>query len=150
MIIEKEMQPLVKMLARDEGYEQFAYDDATGKQVFAPLGKLTIGIGINLQDTGIDYEEALYLLINRIKKFDKLLGSLTFYESLDIVRRYVLINMTFNLGFTGLLSFRKFLGAIESKDYERAQGELLNSKAYRQLPARYGRLAEMILTGKMI
>lgn len=149
-MLDKDMQQIVRLLVDDEGYKQFAYDDLTGKDVTAPVGKLTIGIGINLQDTGIDYDEAVYLLVNRVRKFQLKLAAFPFYKSLDIVRRYVLLNMCFNLGFDGLVKFRKLLACVEVGNYQEAHDEILNSKAARQLPARYGRLAIMMATGKFI
>ena len=63
---DNEKDLLVKLLERDEGFRQFAYDDLTGKEVTAPVGNLSIGIGLNLQQVGIDHDEAVYLLLNRV------------------------------------------------------------------------------------
>lgn len=145
-----EQEILVKMLTEDEGYEEFPYDDATGQPVIAPIGNLTIGIGINLQETGISYDEAVYLLLNRIKRFEEKLLQFNFFENLDIVRRCVLFNMCFNLGYFGLCKFKDMLEAVAAKDYRRAGDEILNSKAARQLPRRYARLASMMRTGTIV
>lgn len=145
-----ESEILVALLKEDEGYEQFAYDDATGKPVIAPVGKLTIGIGINLQETGITFDESVYLLLNRIKGFEQKLSGFNFFDELDIVRRCVLFNICFNVGYGGILKFKNMLDAIAAKDYRRAGDEILNSKAARQLPQRYARLASMMRTGVLI
>ena len=41
------------------------YDDATGKRVRAPVGRLTIGVGINLDD-GLDEHEVDWLERHRL------------------------------------------------------------------------------------
>ena len=62
---------LREMLIRHEGLRLRPYDDATGKQhrTGVPIrGKLTIGVGRNLDDAGITREEALTLLDHDIAK----------------------------------------------------------------------------------
>lgn len=147
MLTKKELKPLLLMLIKDEGYVTYPYDDATGKRVKAPIGNTTIGIGINL-DEGITFDEAEYLCIKRIRAIERELSRLPFYDSLDIVRKYVIINLSFNLGVKGMMGFKKMLAHIENANYKIASDELLNSKAARQLPNRYNRLAKIMTTGK--
>lgn len=63
-------------------------------------GKLTIGVGRNLEDKGISQQEAYELLENDIRECEvQLLTEIPdIYLSLDINRKVVLINMCFNLG----------------------------------------------------
>jgi lysozyme len=46
--------------------------------------------------------------------------------------RLILVDMAFQLGETGLSRFVKFRAAVESKDWQRAADELVNSKWYLQ------------------
>jgi len=74
-------------------------------------GKLTIGIGRNLNDCGISQSEAYIMLINDIMNCEKQLQAKIpdIYNGLDEVRKSVLLNMCFNLGINGLLGFKNTL-----------------------------------------
>jgi len=144
-----EMDACVKMLVKDEGFKPHVYDDSTGKRVKSERGNFTIGVGINLEQ-GISYDEAIYLLTNRIDNIVNSLSVLTFYDKLSLVRRLVLINLAFNNGIVGLHMFKKTLAAIEAGEFEEAANEILDSKAARELPFRYARLAMMMKTDKMV
>ncbi len=66
-------------------------------------------------------------------------------QSGDLQR--VLANMSFNLGITRLLKFQKFLGALESKDYQTAAKEMMNSRWATQVGPRADRLKQRVLKG---
>ena len=68
-------------------------------------GKLTIGVGRNLDDCRISQIEAYTLLDNDIRNCEQqLLDEIpVIYNALDEVRQSVLLNMCFNLGIGGLL-----------------------------------------------
>ena len=59
----------------------------------------------------------------------------------------VLANMCFNLGITRLLKFKKFLGALESKDYKTASEEMMDSRWATQVGPRADRLKQRVLNG---
>ena len=91
-------------------------------------GKLTIGVGRNLEDR-ITVEESNMLLDNDLAAFQvELLRKLPWVSDLDDVRQRVLIDMAFNLGMSGLLTFKNTLAAIKSGDYERGARGMLESK----------------------
>ncbi len=111
-------------------------------------GKLTIGVGRNLEDVGISKDEALYMLQNDIDRaIERLDKKFPTWRNLDDIRQEVLINMSFNLGYK-LFRFKKFLKAIEEKDYERASYEMLNSKWAEQVGRRAKELAYAMKYGK--
>jgi len=133
-----------KMLITDEGLRLKPYRDT--------VGKLTIGVGRNLDDVGISKEEALYLLENdiqrAIREASKIFGS-TVWLSLDEVRQAVIIDMLFNLGKPRFLTFKKFIQAVKEKDFKKASYEMLNSKWAKQVGKRAERLAYMMETGEI-
>jgi lysozyme len=92
-------------------------------------GKLTIGIGRNLDDRGISQKEAYAMLERDIQDFEQgLLDEIPdVYNGLDEVRQSVLLNMCFNLGLKGLLEFKNTLAFIGSGDWERAANGMLAS-----------------------
>jgi len=128
-------------LIRDEGLRSLPYKDT--------VGKLSIGVGRNLDDVGISKEEALFLLENDIKRTVASLNTLLVgWDTLDGVRQRVLANMAFNLGIGGLLKFKKTLTLIQSGKYVEASKEMLNSQWAKQVGSRALRLSEMLATGK--
>jgi len=131
-------------LYRDEGFRQSAYLDSEGYW--------TIGIG-RMIDTrkggGITEAEARILLENDIAECERLLQSLLpWAEKMDYRRYAVLINMCFNLGINGLLTFSKMLTALENEDWQQAAHELLDSKYHSQVGKRAERLATQLMTAE--
>ncbi|PKN79203.1 MAG: lysozyme [Candidatus Cloacimonetes bacterium HGW-Cloacimonetes-1] len=113
-------------------------------------GKLTIGIGRNLDDCGISQTEAYVLLENDIQNCEKqLLDEIPeIYNPLDEVRKSVLLNMCFNLGIGGLLRFNNTLAIIAAGDWERAANGMLASKWAKQVGRRAIELSELMRKGK--
>lgn len=112
-------------------------------------GKLTIGIGRNLDDAGISRDEAMLLLRNDMARaIGAVRTELPWVDKLDDVRQRVLVDMAFNLGIDGLLAFKNTLVAVASGDYDRAATEMLNSRWAGQVGERARRLARMMRTGK--
>ena len=130
-----------EQLLRDEGLRLFPYRDS--------VGKLTIGVGRNLDDNGISKTEALFLLGRDIMRVSaQLEESWPWTQTLDDARKGVLINMGFNLGIHGLSDFREFLSLMQAGKWEDAAKDLLGTKVAKQLTARYARLAVQIRTGE--
>jgi len=140
---------VISLIKDDEGFKPFAYDDATGEEVKAPVGKLTFAIGWNIQDNNITEEFAEMILNYFVKNItNDLCVKIDFFTPLDLVRQAVLINICFNVGLNGLLKFKNTLALIRYKKYEQAGIELLDSDAARKLPKRYSRLSKMLITGE--
>ncbi len=134
------METLKDQLMRYEGLRLKPYRDLSGK--------LTIGFGRNLDDTGITEDEALKLLENDISRATAgLKRNLPYFDSLDEVRRNVLINMAFNLGIRGLLGFSRMLCALRAGDYKAAAEEMLRSKWAVQTGSRAGELSNLMRNG---
>ena len=141
---------LINVLIRHEGLRLKPYCDKTGREFKSPpeCGKLTIGIGRNLEDRGITKEEAMFLLTNDIKKVTEDLDRhIPWWRELDDVRQEVLVNMTFNLGIGGLLGFKNMLEALKNRDYNRAADEMLNSRWAEQVGRRARELALAMRNG---
>ncbi|MGH9501677.1 MAG: glycoside hydrolase family protein [Terriglobales bacterium] len=141
---------LKRQLTRDEGLELKPYRDNSKAIGFEDKpGKLTIGVGRNLDDVGISRDEADYLLTNDIKlrAIGMLAKQLPWTGALDAPRLGVLANMTFNEGMGHLLEFRNMLAALERSDYETAAAEMKDSLWYRQVGTRAWRLVTQMQTG---
>lgn len=113
-------------------------------------GRLTIGVGRNLEDVGISLAEAMAMLDHDL---DACVASVTlafpWFEALDPIRQRALIDLRFNMGLSRLRSFKKALGAMARHDWTTAADELLDSAWARQVqPARRDRIVRMIRTGQ--
>lgn len=132
---------LAEQLKKHEGLRLKPYKDT--------VGKLTLGIGRNLEDKGITEQEALFMLNNDVDYFyKKLTKELPWVKNLDDARQNVLINMAFNLGINGLLGFKNTLELVRSGDYLIAGEEMLDSKWARQVGSRAVELSEQMRTGE--
>lgn len=124
-------------LIRDEGRKLKPYRDT--------VGKLTIGVGRNLDDVGINSDEANYLLNNDIARTCAALdAALPWWRNLSDTRQQVIANMAFNMGIATLLQFKNTLAAVQAGRYEDAAEEMLASKWAGQVGGRAKRLANMM------
>ena len=131
---------LIEELKRDEGVELRPYK--------CSAGFLTLGVGRNIEERGITMDESDYLLANDIKICEEEANRVfKWFADLTDARQRAIINMIFNLGLTKLLNFKKFLGAMESGDYETAGKEMLDSRWAEQVGNRADRLEQMIVNG---
>ena len=138
----KLLERIKEQLVRHEGLRLKPYR--------CTAGKLTIGIGRNLEDCGISQTEAYVLLENDIQNCEKqLIDEIPeIYNGLDEVRKSVLLNMCFNLGIGGLLEFTNTLAFIAAGDWERAANGMLASKWAKQVGRRAIELSELMRKGK--
>ena len=131
---------LVVELKRDEGVRNKPYKDT--------VGKITIGVGRNLDDVGLSNDEVESLLRNDIARVKQQLDkNLPWWTTLNDTRQRVLANMCFNLGIGGLMGFDNTLAAIKTGNYADASRRMLDSKWAKQVGARAVRLAKMMESG---
>lgn len=112
-------------------------------------GKLTLGIGRNIEDVGISKDEAMLLLRNDIEAAETSLAmAFPWFDNLNAVRQRALIDLRFNMGLGRLKTFRKALAAMATARWGDAALELLNSAWAKQVqPSRRDRIVRMIQTG---
>lgn len=130
---------LIEQIILDEGLELKPYA--------CTAGKLTIGVGRNLEDVGITESEAMFLLGNDIARVEDELKQFPWYALLNEVRKDAMINMCFNLGINRFKGFKRMIVALESSDYTTAAIEMLDSKWARQVKGRAVRLADEVRDG---
>ena len=128
-----------EMIKMHEGYSGTVYK--------CPAGKPTIGYGRNLE-RGITLEEAEFLLDNDIQLVKNHLRCWPWWDNLNDVRKDAIIDMTYNLGITRLLKFKRMIAAIKGRNFTRAAEEMLDSKWAFQVGKRAVTLAELMRTGK--
>lgn len=113
-----------------------------------PAGKLTIGVGRNLDDVGLQIDEVKLLLRNDIAVATAVCrSSIPNYGRLSDRRRMALIDMAFNLGGSRFRGFVKMRSAVAEEDFEAAAREMENSKWAGQVGQRAVTLAAMMREG---
>lgn len=127
-------------------------EDLRLKPYRCTAGKLSIGVGRNLDDVGISKAEAMMMLVTDIAKVESQLdATLPWWRNMSDSRQQVLANMCFNMGIgnstKGLLSFRNTLSAMQAGDYKRAVKGMLDSQWAKQVGDRAKRLADMMEKG---
>ena len=134
---------LIADLKTDEGWSATVYRDTEGFE--------TIGFGFLVdprRSGGMPREVGEYWLRFLV---DQLVPSLRralprFDVYPEPVQR-ALCNMSYQLGLSGLLGFRKMLAAIDRGDYAQAQREALDSRWAIQTPNRARKVAALIASG---
>ncbi len=146
------MSLLVDLIKQDEGLRLNVYDDATGQPIvkgYKCVGNPTIGYGRLLTSgRGISLTEAGALLFRDIDEtVDACSDSFPWFDDLDETRAAVIASMVFNMGLPRFMGFKKLQAAAMRSDWSLAAKEIMDSKAARDLPKRYNKLAKMIQQG---
>jgi lysozyme len=115
------------------------------KPYYCPAGKLSIGVGRNIEDNGISEDEAMYMLNNDIFRcIEELETIFDDFSELPENIQIALIDMIFNLGKTRFLKFKKMIQAIKDKDFKKASEEAKNSHWCGQVGKRCDDVVEMM------
>ena len=132
---------LINQLLSDEGLRLKPYRDT--------VGKLSVGVGRNLDDVGISQDEAMYMLGNDVRRtYSALTSALPWVAKLNDCRQNVLLNMAFNLGVSGLLAFKQTLSYVQCAEYNQAATAMLQSTWAKQVGARATRLSNQMRSGE--
>jgi len=132
------------------------------KPYHCPAGRLTIGVGRNLEDKGITENEAVMLLENDVQECiadlkdifqddsepidapDTTADKENRFDLLPESTQRVLVDMRFNLGYQGFRKFKKMIKAVKQQDFHTAAREMKDSRWYHQVGERAKRLTEMM------
>lgn len=135
-------EDIKKQIKRHEGYREQVYYDSVGVptggygHAFLNGSRLPQGVCDAL------FEQDYQTSVRAFKMFASQYGL-----DLNDVRRGVLINMLFNLGFYGLTRFKKMILALQRKDWDLAADEMMDSKWYRQVGSRGIELVNLMRKG---
>lgn len=143
-------EKFIRQLKRHEGFSLEAY--------LCPAGYLTIGWGHNCEalpvpgvekvGDSISRGSAEILLYQDVRTLAHELDSkLEWWRGMIEPRQAVLLNMAFNMGVPKLLTFRKALRAMESRCWNEAAHEMLDSKWAEQVKGRAAELATQMVLG---
>ena len=137
----RDLDNLKEMIAKHEGYEPRVYKCTNGFD--------TIGYGFAIKDLYMDKEVSDLILDQKIQEMlkrilsDKDWGE-WFSEKPQHIQE-VLINMIFQIGFSGVKKFRKTIQYIKDDNFLLASEEMLDSKwAKSDSPNRAKELSEIV------
>jgi lysozyme len=139
---------LLEEITRDEGCVNEVYEDH--------LGYATFGVGHLIKKTDPEFGEDVGIAVSEervqeclssdidtvCKELDK---NMEWWKDLSDNRRRILANMCFNLGYTRLSKFKKFIAALQEQNWETAAVEMMDSRWATQVGARATRLRDRML-----
>ena len=128
---------LIERIAVNEGFRSKVYKCSEGVDTF--------GHGL----TYITEEESMHILAGRVpQRHLELMDRCEWYKDLPPNVAEVVIEMTYQLGVTGVLKFKKMIANMKKKNWKEAAEEMKDSLWYRQTTARCERLAKIVADTK--
>jgi len=122
-------------------------EDRTLRPYVCTSGKITIGVGRNLTDVGISWDEADTLFAIDVNKayfsLCRIFRKEGFLNLPEIIQE-VLMDMCFNLGETRFRGFVKMIDAVKAEDWSKMIDEMVDSRWYKQVPERASKLVLMV------
>ena len=140
-----DLEKLRKQLEIDEGVKYEIYLDH--------LGYPTFGIGHLVIPSDIEYREDVGTRVSeeRVREcFDKDVESVLrdctlLYKDFDELpeeAKQIIANMMFNMGYTRLSKFKGMKRGVDTRDWNKAADEMVDSRWYKQVTNRANRLVE--------
>jgi len=128
---------ILKDIKRHEGFRSKVYKCSQGFD--------TIGYGFAIKDLEIDKDIADLILMRKIKKLlESLIKVFPWFDKAPDNVKYVVLNMSYQLGIRGFSKFKKTIRLIEQRKYPKASIEMLDSLWAKQTPNRAKELSEEI------
>jgi len=141
---------------KDKLREELAEDEGCKFEIYLDhLGLPTFGIGGLIKEHDPEYglpvgtpvsEERVRQRFNLdiLVTLEDCLRLYPDFDELPEEAQLVIANMCFNLGYPRLSNFKKMKAAVDARDWKEAAYQMMDSKWYRQLPNRAGRLVARI------
>jgi len=139
------IQQLRKQLEIDEGVKYDIYLDHLGLPTFGighlvtktdPESGQAVGTPISKERVAECFDMDVQSVINDCNKLYK------DFEDLPEEVQQIIANMMFNMGYTRLSKFKGMKRGVDSKDWNQAADEMVDSRWYRQVTNRANRLVE--------
>ena len=128
-----DFKALIERIGVNEGFRSKPYQCSEGVW--------TIGHGL----TWLTEEESLHILTGRISQLHlKLLDDLDWYKDMPPEIQGVIIEMCYQMGFSGFCKFKKAIANMQEKNWKGASTEMLDSLWARQTSNRANQLADIV------
>lgn len=150
------MSLALELVKEAEGFEPHEYR-CTAK-------KLTQGYGRNLEVHPLTEDEKSELnadgsvsktiaekwALKELKECEQKLSQNIIYQKQSDVRKAVLLDMCFNIGYSGLMKFKKMWIALGERDYAEASRQMKDSAWYVQVGTRGKRNMEIMASNMIV
>ena len=131
------MKDLLKRIKHHEGYRKSVYQCTEGYD--------TIGYGFAIKDLELDEDVAEEILIRKVEKLIKRVRKrFDWLDSVPHAVQGVLVEMSYQMGLSGVCKFKKALHAMQMLQWKLAADELLDSRWAKQTPNRAKELSDII------
>jgi len=130
----------------DSTIEQIKQHEGFSAKMYNDRGHKSIGYGFNI--SYLTRAEAHLLLVHRLSIRHERLKQLKWFNKLSPVRKSVILNMSYQLGMTGLSKFRRMIWALKHGYYNGASNEMINSRWYKQSGTRAITLVRQMRSNK--
>ena len=128
-----DFKALIERIGVNEGFRSKPYQCSEGVW--------TVGHGL----TWITEEESLTILSGRISDLHlKLSKDLDWYDNMPPEVKGVLIEMVYQIGYSGVMKFKKMIVNMKDHNWKGAATEMLDSLWAKQTPSRAKRLSEIV------
>ena len=148
-----ELDMALDLVKESEGFKAERY--------LCPAGKITQGYGRNLEahplteeeeaelnvDGTVSKEVATKWALKELISCETKLSQNIIYNKLSPTRKAVLLDMCFNIGYTGLLKFKKMWLALGGRDFAEASRQMKDSNWYIQVGNRSKRNVNLMAQG---
>ena len=150
------MNLALELVKEAEGFEPNEY--------FCTAKKLTQGYGRNLEvhplsdeekaelneDGSVSKEVAEKWALKELIECEYKLSQNIIYQKQSDVRKAVLLDMCFNIGYSGLMKFKKMWFALGERDYAEASRQIKDSKYYTDVKSRGKRNVEIMASNMIV
>ena len=131
------MKDLLKRIKHHEGFRKSVYQCTEGYD--------TIGYGFAIKDLEMDEDIAEEILMRKVEKLIKRVRSkFDWLDSVPHEVQGVLVEMSYQMGLSGVSKFKKALHAMQMFQWKLAATELLDSRWAKQTPNRAKKLSDII------
>lgn len=147
LILSKTILTASVFIISAEGFSEKVYQDS--------IGVPTIGYGKNLslskedleyyKYTPISKKQAYRHLVQVLQQNENILNRYYWYNNLSRIRKAVVLDLSYNLGMSGLFSFKRFIRSLEEGKFHFAGKMLAESNYYKQVNNRAKRNIEYII-----
>ena len=146
----------LKLVKEAEGFSAVPY--------YCPSNRLTQGYGRNLEahplseeekkelneDGSVSEEVAEKWAIKELYECEEKLKSNIIYQKQSDIRKAVLLDMCFNIGYGGLMKFKKMWVALGNREFTQASKEMKDSSYYVQVGTRGKRNVEIMASDMIV
>ena len=123
-----------ELIIKHEGFRSKPYID---------VSHFSVGYGTNLMN-GISKAEAILLLDYRLTQVETKLLKHSWYYKLNYKRRSIILDMSYNLGYGGIMKFKSMIWCLNNGFFNAAANHMKKSLWYKQTGYRAKELVKLM------